>query len=384
MPSFPVRIAAVAVLLAVALSSALEAGPPTSRPTASDLRAIRRYHELHAETVKHFAAKDHASAAAACREGMKLAPTDSTFPYNLACALARMGKPDAALEALGKSIANGHASPDHMVGDADLATLRGTERFKELLAAARVNAAKRRGRYEPGTEIKGVRTVEGNPKDGLRWRLHLAPWATKDNPDRLIVWMHPAGGSMNPRAEKLAKGFVDRGWALLVFSQKDFRMWTGADARKLDVSLKEVAKVTGLDARRPVLMGYSAGGQMSLQLYAADPDRFGGYVLDAAYPIRRTATGVALTDPPKDDGVSKAPIFVVVGTRDGGAKAWRKATDPWRAAGVPLVVHYVPDKGHTWLFDAERLKLLHDWLAAVRKGELPGKASPTTQPVDDD
>jgi len=365
---------AVVVLLTAALAgSACPA--QESRPAMTRQERIRQLRRLQTELMKLFQAGDYAAAAGKCREGMKLAPRDPTFAYNLACSLARLGKADEALEALARSIQLGYAGADHMAGDEDLASLRGKPRFVELTAKARANAKRLAGQYEAGADIEGVKTVEGNPEGGLRWRLRMNPKATARKPDRLIVWMHPSGGSMNRHLEAMARGFVDRGFALLVLTQKDFRMWSGADAGKLAVSLADVAKVEGLDAARPILMGYSAGGQMALHLYAAGPARFGGYVLDAAYPIRRQGGKMKLTAPPESDDVAKAPLFVVVGDKDGGAEAWRRAAGRWRAAGAPLVVHYVPGKGHTWLFDAERTKLLHGWLEQVRDGKLPGKAA---------
>ena len=71
------------------------------------------------------------------RRLVRLAPEDPTVRYNLACSLALMGRGDQALDALACSIELGYDDPDHLAGDEDLQSLRGDERFCELLALLR-------------------------------------------------------------------------------------------------------------------------------------------------------------------------------------------------------------------------------------------------------
>jgi pimeloyl-ACP methyl ester carboxylesterase len=226
--------------------------------------------------------------------------------------------------------------------------------------------------FEPAEEIKGVRTVEGSPEGGLRYRLRMSPSATAERPDRLIVWLHPAGGSMNQAVEPLSERFAKLGYALLVLTQKDWRFWSGPDVEKLFTkTLPEVAKVPGLRVESPILMGYSAGGQAALMVWQANPGKFGGLVLDAAYPVRQTPKGVEIVQLPDDPAAKQTPMFVLVGDKDGGSQVWRTLEPIWRRAGVPLTIRYIPDKGHAWLFGPKELDDLAKWLEQLGAGKPP-------------
>lgn len=377
------------LLLAVCLllpSAALaQDDAPTTRPddapmTMADRRAA--YIRLEQQVHEAFAGKDYPAAADACRKQLALAPDQDGPHYNLACALARLGKPEAALDALADALKAGYHDADHMQADPDLESLRKTDRFAELADQAAANHTKYLANlYEPGEEIAGVKTVEGNPPGGLRWRLRMSPDATKDKPHRLVIWLHPSGGSMNGRVEKLAPALAKRGWALLLPTAKDWRFW-GMEATEqlLKVSLPEVAKIEGIDATRPVLLGYSAGGQAALRLWMDDPSRFGGLIIDAAYPVRRTATGYETESPPKGEAASKVPLYVFVGDKDGGARVWKQATEPWREQGIPLKVEYIPGAGHAWVIGQAQFTRICQWLEAVAAGRVPNAPPPTTQP----
>ena len=64
-------------------------------------------------------------------------PDDAFLLYNLACAQARSGLPEAALASLGQALDRGLAQPLQMATDADLASLRERPEFADLLTRAR-------------------------------------------------------------------------------------------------------------------------------------------------------------------------------------------------------------------------------------------------------
>ena len=140
--------------------------------------------------------------------------------------------------------------------------------------------------------------------------------ATPLKPNRLVIWLHPSGGSMNNAAESLAPQLAKQGYALLVMTKKNWMGWNGEDAGKLmNKTLPEIAKIPGINAVKPILLGYSAGGQIALQLWEQNGAKFGGLVLDAAYPIdmAKYAKGQAAPiDLPKDVATRKVPMFVLV------------------------------------------------------------------------
>ncbi|MBM4039734.1 MAG: hypothetical protein FJ290_14595 [Planctomycetes bacterium] len=350
------RCVACAVVLAGAAAWAGEAD-----------HANRELARANEEMVRQLQERNYEKAAEACRRLILLAPHEAGPHYNLACSLARVGRTAEALAALEMAALKGFGDPDHMRQDEDLASLRKEARFARCMQKAEQTALASVPEYEPGPAVSGVTTLEGRPEGGLRYRLRISPAATAERPHRLIVWLHPAGGSANQVVEPLAERFAKLGYALLVFTQKEWRFWSPADVAKLtQKTLPAVAKTPGLDADRPLLMGYSAGGQVALALWQATPGAYGGLVLDAAYPVQRTAAGLALTPLPEHPAARRTPFFVLVGDKDPGAEAWRKAEGAWREAGVPLTLRYVPDKGHTWLFGPKELDDLAAWLEALK------------------
>lgn len=219
----------------------------------------------------------------------------------------------------------------------------------------------------------GLRAIEGAPEDGLKYRILVSKAASKEQPHRLMVWLHPSGGSMNNVVERLAPRFAEAKLALVVFTQKDFRGWSQADAEKLQRTLDHLGKVEGLSSEKPFLLGYSAGGQMALILWKSQPSRWGGLILDAAYPVKFDADRKpSLADLPADaEAIKKVPMYVLVGSNDGGARIWQEAEKKYREAGVPLQVEYVEGQGHTWLVGKAQVERLSIWLGAVAGGKLP-------------
>ena len=342
--------------------------------------AAREFMALSRQVHEQFAARDYAKAAGLCRRMIAIAPNHPNPQYNLACALARLGRKDEALAALEASVAKGFLPADHVKQDEDLASLRTDARFAACLDKARANERKV-GMFEAGSAIPGVRTHEGAPEGGLRYRLRMSPIATAEKPNRLIIWLHPAGGSANRIVEPLSRRFTKLGFALLVPTQKDWRAWSGADLEKLfEKTLPAVAATPGIDATRPILMGYSAGGQAALMAWHPKPEQFGGLVLDAAYPVRPKPGGFDVLPLPSGEGVKRTPLFVLVGGQDGGSRVWKQVEPKWREAGVPLTIHTIPGKGHTWLFGPKQLDALCKWLGRIAKGQVPGAPAPQDSP----
>jgi len=364
----------IVVLLVMVAGASTVCGQDDAQTRQQQIEVLRKYVALQQEIVKLIAEKKHEEVIAKCLEQTKLVPKAADPHYNIACSYALLGQTEEALKSLTTAVAKGFGNPAHMREDTDLESLHGNKRFEKLLTKVRENEKKVGGApYDEADEIAGVKTVEDFPEGGLRYRLRMSPEATKAKPNRLIVWLHPAGGSMNGVVEKLAPRFIEKNFALVVFTQKNFRGWNNRDATRLvKRTLPALAKIEGLDADKPVLLGYSAGGQLAMQIYMREPGRFGGLVLDAAYPVIRTGTRqMRILGPPKDEARRQVPVFVVVGEKDGGARLWRAIGPAWQKLGVPLRVDFVPDKGHTWLFGSFQLAALDGWLSDVAVGKIP-------------
>ncbi len=361
-------IVLAALLLMSPIAAAKDPEPATRPAEARNLSRRERaqqYIAAQRRLLRQFREKDYAGAEATARRATELAPTQPSSHYNLACALARQEKTEPALAALKQAVEAGYDDSDHARKDPDLASLRDSGAFKALLK--RMDAP-----VEPTvSRSDGQKVLTGKAGRGLWYRLRMNPDATTGAPDRLIVWLHPSGGSMNAQVEKMTEGMIEAGWALLVFTRKSFRGWSGADLDRAMRTIRAVGKIDGLDADRPVLMGYSAGGQAALLLWQQKPEAFGGLVLDAAYPLKVTRRGYRKMELPDDEAVKKTPVFVLVGRRDGGAAVWANVETLFREAGLPLTIRYVPGKGHTWLFGRKEAAALMKWLTAVRAGKRP-------------
>jgi len=369
------RLFSVALAILLSAASAARAGAPNPQQ-------LRDLFLLEMEFRKQYQAKDYGKASDACRKMVSLFPTQPGPHYNLACCLALLGKAEEAISALQAAVQNGYKGVDHLRTDEDLAGLREDKRFAECVKKVNENERGTGAAYEAGSEIEGVKTLEADPEAGFRYRLRMSPTATAKKPNRLILWLHPSGGSGNQMVEPWSKRLNSLGYALLVLTQKDWRFWSPLDMnRVLEGTLADVAKTPGIDAERPILMGFSAGGQVALSMWAATPGKFGALVLDAAYPVRPKLGGGFDTMPlPENIGIQQTPIFVLVGDQDGGSKVWQQIEPSWRQVGVPLTVYYIAGKAHGWLFGDKELTDLCAWLGQVRAGKLPSGTPPVAEP----
>jgi len=64
---------------------------------------------------------------------VELLPEDFLARYNLACSLARAGRPDEAIDSLSRAILLGYDDLGHMESDPDLESLRNHPDFRALL-----------------------------------------------------------------------------------------------------------------------------------------------------------------------------------------------------------------------------------------------------------
>jgi predicted esterase len=346
---------------AVLLPLLARAAEPQTPPAKSELPALAR------QLQEEFQKKDYENALKTCEKLIVAQPKEKDHVYNQACALARLDRPEEALAALARAAELGFGDVGHIESDDDLAALRELPAFKALLAKLREQNA-------PQTAVQGrVKTVTGWPEGGLKYKLLLAAPAP---PQRLVVWLHPSGGSGNQAAESLAPLFLARGRALLLFTEKNWMGWTEEDLKRLGPTIGRLKELPGLSVERPLLLGFSAGGQAALNLWQGQPASFGGLILDAAYPLSLEAYARGKAEPlaiPADPGVKAVPFFVLVGGKDGGRQVWEQALPKFKEAGIAVEYHVIPGRGHEWLFGPAEQKLLGEWLDKLAPpGAPPG------------
>ncbi len=125
-----------AVFLLVALAGSVQA-QDDKRPNVFDLPRLQAVQaaENRASLILLNAGK-FAEAETKLLQAVERVPHDINAHYNLACALARQDKADAALDMLEKAVAVGFRNPEHIQADDDLASLRDNERFAAILKSA--------------------------------------------------------------------------------------------------------------------------------------------------------------------------------------------------------------------------------------------------------
>src|SRR2546428_36624 len=92
------------VLVPSACAALLAFAPAASRAGDDAKDPRQRAAAIEKDVLALFAQKKYADAAEKCREEIALVPTSPNPQYNLACALARLGKSDDAIAALRKSV----------------------------------------------------------------------------------------------------------------------------------------------------------------------------------------------------------------------------------------------------------------------------------------
>ncbi len=220
-----------------------------------------------------------------------------------------------------------------------------------------------------------IRTIEASPEGGLSYRIITRGTAAPGTSSRLIIWLHPTGGLMVETIEAMAPMFIRCGFAVLAATGKAEDGWSDRDiGRLMNVTLRDAGKIPGVDAGSPILMGFSGGGQAALALWLARPSQLGGVIVDAAYPVQLVDGRYVPADLPSGEAVKRVPLFVVVGEQDEAVSIWKQVEKPWRESGVPLTVHYIPGKGHSWLFDEAETARLEEWLK-----EIPARGAAAPQ-----
>lgn len=122
-------------------------------------------------TLTLFRQGRYADAERVLRQAIDTFPDSPAHRYNLACALARQGKADAAMAALRRAVEAGYLDAEAIEEDDDLAGLRERDDFRRLVAAARAEAGRRKealiASVEPSRPKKGVvRVTEANTVRG--------------------------------------------------------------------------------------------------------------------------------------------------------------------------------------------------------------------------
>ncbi len=94
-----------------------------------------------APIIRLFRERQYGAAEKVLRALIRQFPNSALYHYNLAAALSRQGKTDAAFDSLSKAVEEGFANESVLERDPDIESLRGDVRYKALLAKVRTIAA---------------------------------------------------------------------------------------------------------------------------------------------------------------------------------------------------------------------------------------------------
>jgi predicted esterase len=366
----------VILLLAAGLGPTASLAPsPAPGDPGSRQKKAQAYHylTLREQVNDLFGQKKLAEAAELCRNMIGLDPRAPGAHFLLARALVRLEKKDEALASMSKAADLGFDEPADVFEAEDLAPLREEMRYRTSMDRIKANEA---ARAEKAMTIPGVATREGAPEGGLRYRLRMSPVATRTKPQRLLIWMHPSGGSMDSLVEPLAPRLVRRGFALLVFTKKDWVGWSSEDVSRMSKTLDAVAQIEGITDDRPVLMGFSSGAHMALDIWESDAKGLGGLVLEESFPVMKRPDGTILyPKPPEREVAETVPILVLVNSKDRDLADWAREglDEKLRQAGVPLTIRKVMAGDREWLLGKD-IAAVEAWLAA-RSAERPDAAA---------
>lgn len=98
------------------------------------LQRARRVAAIHRQLPSLFKEGKYDKARQLLGRILDIDPNNTIAHYNLACAYSRLDQPAKALDALTRSIELGYADIRHMQKDPDLASIRGTEQYQDILA----------------------------------------------------------------------------------------------------------------------------------------------------------------------------------------------------------------------------------------------------------
>ncbi|HXB07769.1 MAG TPA: transglutaminase domain-containing protein [Puia sp.] len=175
--------------------------------------------------------------------------------YNLACTYALVNRPNEALDYLERSLRAGFTDYTHLTHDEDLISLRGTQRFHDLLAPLRELGdypyiLEKGARYDP-LDRRPIPAFQYQPAtdttlSALRIGLHLDSIAgggsDVNRVIRLLHWMH----DLIPHDGNHANPAVRNAMSLVAVCQRDHR---GLNCRGLAIALNECYLSLGYRSR---------------------------------------------------------------------------------------------------------------------------------------
>jgi predicted esterase len=257
--------------------------------------------------------------------------------YWRACFLALLGRGDAAIDALEQGLARGYWwNPLQLRSDSDLATVQNRPEFVAI-----INESQRRNETAAATGREPLRLV-------------TEPSAPAQTPYPLLLALHGYG---NNAAETLPEWEVmaQHGWLVAALQSTQLAGMDGYHWMDETRAAQEVyAHVDALKAAYPVnadrivIGGFSNGGRIALMLALTGVVQAQG-VVSVGATLRDEAVAALNWEALRQ----RSPrLVIIVGALD---KWWLERcvqqVDVFRANGLAVDLHIVPDTGHVYPAD---------------------------------
>jgi len=130
-------------------------------------------------------------------------------------------------------------------------------------------------------------------------------------------------------------------WPIESFSQVERATGAAAAAPQLDAFLDAELAMTGLKADRLLLVGFSQGTMMALQVGLRRPDRLAGIIGISGMLVAADRLEAEIR--------SRPPVLLIHGTQDAVVpfRSLDLASKALDASGVPVETHVAPGVGHS-------------------------------------
>lgn len=126
-----------ALLFAAHPAAAQESAPANPAETEARRAAIDAFYPVMIQAVND---GEFDKARTLCRQAISWEPAVATHHYNLGCIEAKAGRKDAAFAALTEANRLGYSNTESLHADTDLASLRGDQRYNDIMHDASQNA----------------------------------------------------------------------------------------------------------------------------------------------------------------------------------------------------------------------------------------------------
>lgn len=292
--------------------------------------------ELSQQFTEAYRSKDYAKAMEVGTRLAALRPEDSELAYNLGCAGALRGSKEDAIKWLRRAAELGMAQVELIMGDEDLASIRGDAELAAIVDLVKKN------RVAAFEELK--KRADATPP------LIVVP-ETLDakKPATLLVVLHGYGDREEIIAERYRDVAEEIGAIILALrgphaiSDGGYHWGDVEDADYVVTrGIEQISKSHRIAGDRIILTGFSQGGFMALNVGMRHPEKFRGIIPIAGHYAERLAKPRGTVPDPKPR------VYLLVGSKDQVVESNRTALTDFEAAGLKVKLTVLDGVGHAY------------------------------------